>query len=342
MHRTMVHGFIAMGGITVTCFVGLAGLNLFSRCPPPSLPWRTMTEQTQIEALASTESPTASTEPAVAGPPAASSRTASGSAASTRCASASCGASATASPGCGSRSATPPAPPRRSAGRRPRRSTRSAAPAPPVFVSGVFEISERWGAKIKIAALREAEPHEYETEDLAAESEVSAEQLEGDLRELLATVQNPQLRELLDRFFGEDSRDLAALPRRAGGEDLPPGLPPRAARAHALGRPGGLRRRQLLPRHRPRRRRHRRPPARHRQVRRLQRRPAGDRPHRRRPPPGRDPARLLHRAPGDRGPAGLRPRASPSASSTSSSATTARSSTAPRSSPPPARPSSST
>jgi 3'-5' exoribonuclease len=75
----------------------------------------------------------------------------------------------------------------------------------PVFVSGIFEISERWGAKIKISSLREAEPHEYETEDLAAESDVSPDLLERDLRELLATVQNPQLRELLDVFFGEDS-----------------------------------------------------------------------------------------------------------------------------------------
>ncbi len=78
-----------------------------------------------------------------------------------------------------------------------------------VHVSGVFEVSERWGAKIKIAALREAEPHEYATEDLAAESEVSIELLEGDLRSLLATVQDPQLRHLLDLFFGEDSETWA-------------------------------------------------------------------------------------------------------------------------------------
>jgi len=26
MHRTMMRGFFAMGGITVTCFVGLAGM----------------------------------------------------------------------------------------------------------------------------------------------------------------------------------------------------------------------------------------------------------------------------------------------------------------------------
>jgi 3'-5' exoribonuclease len=75
----------------------------------------------------------------------------------------------------------------------------------PVFVTGVFEVSERWGSKIKIAELREAEPHEYETDELAAESEVSPELLERDLRALLSTIQDPQLGRLLDLFFGEES-----------------------------------------------------------------------------------------------------------------------------------------
>jgi 3'-5' exoribonuclease len=79
-----------------------------------------------------------------------------------------------------------------------------AATGTPVFITGVFEVSERWGAKVKLAGLREAAAHEYATEDLAAESHVSAELLESDLRSLLATVQDPQLRELLDLFFGED------------------------------------------------------------------------------------------------------------------------------------------
>src|SRR5262249_50409432 len=39
------------------------------------------------------------------------------------------------------------------------------APGSPVFVTGAFEVSERWGAKIKIAELREAGPHEYEPDD---------------------------------------------------------------------------------------------------------------------------------------------------------------------------------
>jgi 3'-5' exoribonuclease len=78
-----------------------------------------------------------------------------------------------------------------------------------VHVSGIFEISERWGAKIKIAKLREAEPHEFELDDLSVGSEVSLELLETDLRSLLETVQNPDLRQLLDLFFGEDSETWA-------------------------------------------------------------------------------------------------------------------------------------
>ncbi len=78
-----------------------------------------------------------------------------------------------------------------------------AAPGTAVFVDGLFEVSERWGAKIKLAELREAGAGEYDQADLAAESEASLEQLEGKLRQLLETVQEPQLRELLDRFFGE-------------------------------------------------------------------------------------------------------------------------------------------
>ncbi len=80
-----------------------------------------------------------------------------------------------------------------------------AAPGAAVFVAGVYEVSDRWGSKIKLTELREATPEEYRPEDLAVESEVSFDRLEADLRSLLETVQNPQLGELLDRFFGEDS-----------------------------------------------------------------------------------------------------------------------------------------
>jgi 3'-5' exoribonuclease len=78
-----------------------------------------------------------------------------------------------------------------------------------VFVTGVFEMSERWGAKIKIAELRAAEPHEFEPGELAPESHVALEQLDADLRALLATVQDPQLRSLLDAFFAPASETWA-------------------------------------------------------------------------------------------------------------------------------------
>ncbi|HSK48877.1 MAG TPA: hypothetical protein VK889_00120 [Solirubrobacterales bacterium] len=48
-----------------------------------------------------------------------------------------------------------------------------AAPGTPVHLTGCFEISERWGAKVKLSGLREAEPHEYESGDMAAGSPVS-------------------------------------------------------------------------------------------------------------------------------------------------------------------------
>jgi 3'-5' exoribonuclease len=80
-----------------------------------------------------------------------------------------------------------------------------AAPGSAVHLAGVFETSERWGAKIKLSGLREAAVGEYEPADLAAESDVSVERLESDLRQLLETVQDPQLCELLDRFFAPAS-----------------------------------------------------------------------------------------------------------------------------------------
>jgi 3'-5' exoribonuclease len=80
-----------------------------------------------------------------------------------------------------------------------------AAPGAAVEVIGVFEMSERWGPKVKLSGLREAARDEYDPADLAAESDVSFEDLEGKLRQLLETVQEPQLGDLLDRFFGEGS-----------------------------------------------------------------------------------------------------------------------------------------
>ena len=182
-----------------------------------------------------------------------------------------------------------------------------AAPGSCVFVAGCFETSERWGAKIKLTALRAANGRRVRRGRPRQRLRRPPRAARG--RPARAARDRPErpaaraARPLLRRGLG----DLGPLPRRAGGEGLPPGLPARAARAHALRRPGGLGRGQLLPRHRPRRRRRRRAAPRHRQDRGLQRRSAGDRPHRPRPPAGGDPARLLPGPPPDRGHPRLRP-----------------------------------
>jgi 3'-5' exoribonuclease len=81
-----------------------------------------------------------------------------------------------------------------------------ASPGSALHVTGAFEISERWGSKIKVAALRAAEPQEYSPGDLSPESEIAFTRLEADLRELLTTIQSPQLLQLLDLFFGDASK----------------------------------------------------------------------------------------------------------------------------------------
>ena len=94
---------------------------------------------------------------------------------------------------------------RRSPGRTPRRASRSPAPAPPSSSPACSRSASGGGRRSRSPSCAEAAPEEYRAADLAPESEVSFERLESDLRELLGTVQDPQLRELLERFFGEGS-----------------------------------------------------------------------------------------------------------------------------------------
>jgi 3'-5' exoribonuclease len=77
-----------------------------------------------------------------------------------------------------------------------------AEPGSALHVTGTFEQSEKWGAKIKVAELRPARQDEYSADDLAAGPQVAVDRLESDLRELIGTIQRPQLRELLECFFG--------------------------------------------------------------------------------------------------------------------------------------------
>ena len=77
------------------------------------------------------------------------------------------------------------------------------APGRPVRVTGRFEVHARWGPQIVVAALTEPLPGSFDLADLVDGPPRSAQQMEADLRALVATIQDPHLLTLLDRILGE-------------------------------------------------------------------------------------------------------------------------------------------
>jgi 3'-5' exoribonuclease len=71
-----------------------------------------------------------------------------------------------------------------------------------VMVSGTVQTEERFGDQLVIASIRLAEPAEYDLDDLLDGPGRPVALLEQDLRELIATVQRPHLRALLDGLLG--------------------------------------------------------------------------------------------------------------------------------------------
>ena len=82
---------------------------------------------------------------------------------------------------------------------------RVAAVGAPVRVSGRLQVSARYGAELKLRTIAPAEPGTFDLAELVDGPPRSAAQMEADLRELLATVQDRDLRRLLDAVFGPDS-----------------------------------------------------------------------------------------------------------------------------------------
>ena len=107
-----------------------------------------------------------------------------------------------------------------------------------VRVRGRFRVHERYGPQLDLVGLRAAQAEEYEPGELLDGPPRTAAQMELDLRQLLETIQCPHLGALLGARARRGVPGVGALPRRAGGQALPPGLPPRPARALALGRAG--------------------------------------------------------------------------------------------------------
>ena len=75
-------------------------------------------------------------------------------------------------------------------------------PGTAVVVVGRFSVHPRYGGQLALRALRPPVEGTYCLEDLCDGPPRSAELMEADLRELVATVQDPWLRRLLDRLLG--------------------------------------------------------------------------------------------------------------------------------------------
>jgi 3'-5' exoribonuclease len=74
-----------------------------------------------------------------------------------------------------------------------------------VHVAGSFSIHARFGPRLLVESIRAAREGEYDRQDLVDGPSRSADQLEADLRELVATVQHPHLRRLLAIALGDGS-----------------------------------------------------------------------------------------------------------------------------------------
>jgi 3'-5' exoribonuclease len=73
-----------------------------------------------------------------------------------------------------------------------------------VLVSGRYTLHPRFGPQINLRELRAAPPGSFDPADLRDGPARTVEQMEREIRELLATIQQPHLGVLLDRVFGED------------------------------------------------------------------------------------------------------------------------------------------
>jgi 3'-5' exoribonuclease len=74
----------------------------------------------------------------------------------------------------------------------------------PVRVSGRYTVHPRFGPQINLRGLQAAVPGSFDPADLLDGPARGVEQMEGEIRELLGTIQEPHLRILLERVFGEE------------------------------------------------------------------------------------------------------------------------------------------
>ncbi|MEO8091140.1 MAG: HD domain-containing protein [bacterium] len=81
----------------------------------------------------------------------------------------------------------------------------AAQPGSAVRIAGRYSVHAKYGPKITIEAIRPAREDEFEPSEIALGPSVSPESMVAQLRELVATVQSPDLGSLLERLLGEGS-----------------------------------------------------------------------------------------------------------------------------------------
>jgi 3'-5' exoribonuclease len=78
-----------------------------------------------------------------------------------------------------------------------------ARPGEPVHVRGRYALHPRFGPQINLREILPAQSGSFSPEDLLDGPPRAAQQMESDLRELIATIQEPHLRVLLECMLGE-------------------------------------------------------------------------------------------------------------------------------------------
>jgi 3'-5' exoribonuclease len=81
----------------------------------------------------------------------------------------------------------------------------ACAPGTCVRVAGRYELHPRFGPQIALRALRDAEPHEYDLDELLDGPLRPVAGMEAALRDLVEQVRCPHLRLLLDRVIGPEA-----------------------------------------------------------------------------------------------------------------------------------------
>lgn len=80
----------------------------------------------------------------------------------------------------------------------------AAEPGTIVRIVGRFECSSQWGNALIIEEISPAREADYDPADLLESSPLPLERMQSDLDSLLETIQSPDLRALLDRFFSAE------------------------------------------------------------------------------------------------------------------------------------------